>query len=244
MQLALIAPLQSLVFANLGHIYFILVQLCDNEKYVQFYKRKQRFKILDNGFYEYRSAVSSDVLLDAAAKVEADEVVIPDDASDANRNMRLAKDFLSVAPKQYKYMFVPHGKSTAERAESAIKLLAKHPDLTIGLSKLWLKTRLAVAKRILRWITFYNECSNEQIDIRYHLLGFDWLHELRHIRFNEILRKHIRSVDTSFPFSKGEAGQVLRSRRAAPRIDLRGKIDKKLLCRANALELKHLVSQI
>lgn len=116
-----------------------LAHLCDDEEYAAFYKRlsdEGTFVILDNSIVELGKAVSIDFLLEAAAKIGAHEIIMPDSFKDAEGTVILAHQYYDELRKRFKGRIqgVAHGRSASEWAACARVLIKMGVD-TIGVPK-------------------------------------------------------------------------------------------------------------
>ena len=205
MNLCIIAPVAHLELTRRSYFNFVLAQLVlENERYADFYKWDQGFKIMDNGAYELRKPLSTEEIMEAAERARVDEIVVPDIPKDPEASVELAIDFFASLSKKelekYRFQVVPHGKSIHDwmdnfytlRDEDGIRM-----D-TVGLSILDLhkwnhRARPIVAHMIL-----------PLKDVEVHLLGLDEVCELFCYK-----GLRVRSVDTSLPISLAKRGIFL-----------------------------------
>jgi hypothetical protein len=190
----LIAPTPQLEYTTLGDCHFVLAQrVLKDENYEKFYASSHKFKLMDNGIYE-NIRLRDDEIIDAGKQARIDELVAPDIPGDPKTTFKMTKDFLSIVPKEWQVMAVPHGKSVQEYCDSFMKLSALDEVHSLGISilDLW---KFTGSYRLRPMVIHY---LYQQLDIvkDIHLLGLDEPLELfcyRHLA--------IRSVDTSLPFS-------------------------------------------
>lgn len=110
-----------------------------DELYTAFFAQSEKFKILDNGAFENGYPEPIATLVDKAAMVKADEIVLPDVFRDAHYSKVHTVTALDYLKKhkligKYKLMGVPQGKTHHEYLESLKYLLAIPEIDTIGLS--------------------------------------------------------------------------------------------------------------
>lgn len=166
-------------------------------KYPEYTKRARRYKgykILDNSLIELGAALELKTVLDAATKVDADEIILPDVFKDAERTLKAVrkaleelKEFYKNNPgaKKYKIMAVAQGATLYDFKQCFRAFSDDYPEVdVIGVPK-------AVKERAdLK--DLYNS-SNKEI----HFLGCpESLDELK--KMGDLVHR-IRSIDTCIP---------------------------------------------
>lgn len=138
MNFAAIAPIARLRDIEENAVHMALAHLCDNEKYVNFYKGQSdqgKFIILDNSVIELGKAVTPEFLLEAAGKIGAHEIVVPDVYNNASETVKLARQFIpKIKNHGYRLMGVAHGKNISEWLWCVRNLIECGVD-TIGVPK-------------------------------------------------------------------------------------------------------------
>ena len=228
-QVCFITPTQYLDrYASRSDIHMSLAHLVlDDDKYANFYRAEGeagKFIIMDNSAFELEEqgrGVAVDSIIEAAKKVGADEIVVPDILFDAEATIDSAKDFMSYIKKNHsdmlgyvKFMAVPQANNRKDWWHCYNELLDMPDITTIGLSKLSIpesfmgnhteplnvfKSRGHVVHQIITDNNMPSKFGKET-----HLLGSDnggifelWLYY--YLKANE----WIRSNDTSMPFVYG-----------------------------------------
>lgn len=142
MYFAAIAPITRLKDIEENAVHMALAHLCDNEVYANFYReqvKQGKFVILDNSVIELKKAVSPDELLEAAGKIGAHEIIVPDAFNDASATVNLARSYIpKVKGKGYRIMAVAHGTSVPEWLWCAQQLISLGID-TLGVPKVLVK---------------------------------------------------------------------------------------------------------
>ena len=121
MKVAIIPPMAHTELAE-GDYHLILPQLVDQRKrsaYRLFYQETDGYKILDNGAAE-GARVSNDVLMQTAADLKVDEIMVPDVLGDHEQTYHLAKEFAPIAKDYdwFTYAGVVQGRDRAEVVQS------------------------------------------------------------------------------------------------------------------------------
>ena len=201
MKAAVIAPTPHLELSDEGDYYFVLGhRAMTDEKYLQYYVDNvaQKKILLDNGAFELDTSIPTDVLLDMAKILNADEVVAPDFPMHGEESYNMAKDFLSVVPKGMQIIVLPHGRDVPEFIKYYNRVLARLSADVIGFSVLFHK-HTGLRPHLIRYLQ-----QNDMFayDTEHHLFGLDSLAEL-------VLINNIRSVDCSLPISIAKAGYQL-----------------------------------
>lgn len=202
MKLALIPPVKNLEYSRLSDIDFALADVAlENPRYAYYYSTRpaNRFLIADNGAYELGVPLSTELLMQAAKKLIANEIVAPDYPFHQWKTINATKAFVSSLSKTerstYSIMYVPHGKTISSWIQSY--RAAEDIDCdTIGLSILLDKQFME--RRLLFGTVLANTGMVKKV---HHLLGLDRPSELKAYK-----GLGIRSVDTSMPFSCAQCG--------------------------------------
>lgn len=193
------------------HLILEHVAKCD-DTYADFFKKSNKYKILDNGAYEKGYPTALYHLIQMADKLKADEIVIPDVFQNAKATLIHFKDFRGYiaghpeVKKKYKFMAVPQGK-TAHEYLNCLHTMATCTEVdVIGLS-------FIVIKDAFKEITGFSDIRRNRLFLtsilalsplvtkgkEFHLLGMGNCQEL------ELQKKHpfIRSADSSTCFIHG-----------------------------------------
>ena len=194
MKLINIFPLGNLCMHYNQDMHMFLTHLV--EKY-PFYAKLARevkgYKILDNSLIELGGSVDLQRVLDAAAHIDADEIILPDVFRDGPATIRAAKasiqELLAIYPDgkfPYKIMAVAQGRDEKEWYE-CYKFLLDNPHVdVVGIPKVLAKMHPAGRPHFV----------NKLCDLKYkphHLLGL-W-YSIREFNEYEHL-EDIRSCDT------------------------------------------------
>lgn len=192
MKIALIAPSGLSQYTELGDMHFIVPGYSSKK----FYATETKFKMLDNGAWEYGEAINTDILLDWAKTCRVQEIVLPDVLMNKQQTLLRSADFIStLTDKQkryYSWAYVPQGKNLEEWIE-AYKLATKTEWKidTLCLPK-WLESKYHARAKVISYLK-----GRELWDYRpHHLFGLDSLSE-----FFTIDPKGIRSVDSAKPIT-------------------------------------------
>jgi len=189
MELALIAP-DSLLHYQ-GDIAFILAQRLKSDVYRKFYESCNLFKIVDHGSYE--DEMIDDVLVNRPI---ANEIILPDILHKRGLTCESLYEIrMRLLPDEH-VMVVPQGYTPYEWCTCCSEILSYYSklplQLTIGIP-IWLEREYHMRSAIVKWLT--TSCRFYRQSMRIHLLGLDCYYEL--LNYNN----HVRSVDTSLPFS-------------------------------------------
>ena len=194
MRLIHIYPLGNIGYHYAQDMHMFLTHLV--EKY-PFYAKMARevpgYKILDNSLIELGGAVNLQRVLDAAAHIDADEIILPDVFQDGPATMKAVKnaieELLEIYPDgkfPYELMAVAQGKDEKEWYECYQYLLDNPYVDVIGIPKVLAKMHPAGRPH------FVNEyCELKQKP--HHLLGL-WYSMTEFNEYADI--EHIRSCDT------------------------------------------------
>lgn len=211
MQVAIIAPIPLLYkYAIRSKYHMALAHLVlENLDYANFYRERSaagEYVILDNSIIELGEAVSIDIILEAAARIKAHEIILPDVYRDGMGTLNaIDRVFHHDAEKLkgYKLMAVPQGKTMSDWLYCYKKILRNFPQIdVIGIPK---STSMFEDDTIGRDNLVQHLYSHGFVkyDKEYHLLGV-------HNNPAEILvssrHKWIRGVDTCLPVLCGQLG--------------------------------------
>ena len=192
MKIALIAPSGLSQYTTLGDMHFIVPGYSSKK----FYATETKFKMLDNGAWEYGEAVSADILMDWAKVCRVHEIVLPDVLMNKTQTLLRTGDFLTtITDKQkryYSWAFVPQGKDPEEWIE-AYKLASKTEWKidTLCLPK-WLESMYHARAKVIAYLK-----GRELWDYRpHHLFGLESLSE-----FFNLDPEGIRSIDSAKPIT-------------------------------------------
>lgn len=194
MKLIHIYPLGNLGMHYNQDMHMFLTHLV--EKY-PFYAKLAReikgYKILDNSLIELGGAVNLQRVLDAAAHIDADEIILPDVFQNGPETIKAVEaaiaELLTIYPAgkfPYKLMAVAHGKDEKEWYECYESLLKNNFIDVIGIPKVLAKKHPQGRPHFV----------NEYCDLDYkphHLLGL-WYSTKEFDEYNRI--DSIRSCDT------------------------------------------------
>lgn len=123
MKYALVTPPQGFPLieeARLGY-HFVLAQYCEDPTYEQFYRdchERGHFIMLDNGAAEMGSSISIERIMDVAAKICPDEIVMPDVLDDCQQTLLRTEQALDYVPRKQRAM-CPQGKTWKEWEDCA-----------------------------------------------------------------------------------------------------------------------------
>ena len=186
-----IPPIKHQALALQGDRLFALAHfvLEGRQDYIDFFKKnKDKFITLDSGVAEGRR-VTTGVLMSCAEKINANEVICPDELWDTLETIRLTEDFLKgLTPEQrqkYKFMMVPQGRTIREYVR-CLKYFQELPECScIGISKFDASTLFGntndthvVCESRKRLIDFL--IGTDQITKPLHCLGYDNPKEFHH----------------------------------------------------------------
>ncbi|MFW6121062.1 MAG: hypothetical protein ACOC80_09225 [Petrotogales bacterium] len=164
--------------------------LKDYPEYIDFYKDKTT--IIDNGEYE---GMRCDIeqLLDIADKIDADEVVLPDEIGNKQETLELVNEVLpKVTTYDFDYMGVAQGNDVYEVIECAKKL---YYVLEVDI--------VALPVHVSKMESGYRGrgAVMDFLDFEVHFLG---LYNPRELTFT-----YPRSIDTSYPFKIAQSNMEL-----------------------------------
>lgn len=210
MRVGLIPPkgLENLALRSKFHLALAIPELMNRRVYSGMYSRASElgdFVVLDNGIAEGQPCNSTDLRI-YAKRLEAKELVAPDVIKNAKKTVELVKMFFEepgLLP--IKHMAVIQGKKV-EEFKWCVEQFAEIPYVTtIGIPRHMLETLTSRACRIdmANWIA---DTFPDRFEL--HFLGTNpkWLGE---VKSASKYCSHVRSVDTSMPFSYAIAGEEL-----------------------------------
>jgi hypothetical protein len=211
-RLALIPPLAHLDKLDETDYQLMLPDLASRPKtgleYMEAYlwaKKRGDYVILDNGAAEGK-VYPIRILMDVAAAVEVDEIVVPDVMKNKNGTIAAAEKFFNQKPSlDFKYMFVAQGTSFSEVAESVVAASKIQAITTIGLPRHLLDTlgHLDARRIVAMWI---NMMFGPRFEI--HCLGANSKAKQEALLLSDM--PFIRGMDTSMPFVYAQAGLYLK----------------------------------
>jgi len=201
MKFAPIVPIAHLELATVSHYHMALAHLVlENPHYAKFYLARriaEDFVLLDNSLIELARPVHPEQLVDAARRIQASEVVLPDTAESYEANMAAFQNAIRSEGIQQlrmegcKFMFVPHGRDIDElQAAVRIALRSGFVD-SIGLGKPLLQ--LSPEAQVWGRASIVQELH---LDVPVHLLSF---HTPCEIFLNSMVEHVIRGCDSSLP---------------------------------------------
>lgn len=210
MKVALIPPrgLENYALRSKFHLALALPELIMRRTYGGMYTRAAElgdYVILDNGIAEGRPCNPAE-LSTVASKIGAQELVAPDILRDAPKTLSMVERYVrDYSSDSLKHMAVLQGKRMLEY-QTLVEEFENLPTIgVLGIPRHMLETLESKACRIdlANWI---EEKFPGRFEI--HFLGTNpyWLHE---IRSAAKYASHVRSVDTSMPFSYAIEGELL-----------------------------------
>ena len=186
--------------------------------YTEPMKSEKAYVILDNGAFEGETQSEQDIL-DAAQKLEADEIILPDVLGDPKATLSASYKAYKKFGK-YRTMFVPHGQSPEEWKECVDAWVSKIKEApaeskagyhTIGISPLrYLEGGYQYTKEMINHVV--------KLDMPIHLLGCADMSYFTLQLLPFLNEWGIRGMDTSYAFALGARGILLTP--DAPKIDL------------------------
>ena len=194
MQLINIFPLGNICLEYQQNMHMFLTHMV--EKYPTYAKVAQDapgYKILDNSLIELGGAVSVERVIDAAARIGADEIILPDVFQNGPETIKAAQDALNTLHKMFpkgdwpfKLMAVAQGANEEEWYDCYEYLLGMREVDVIGIPKVLAKMHPQGRPH------FVNELCNLSVK-PHHLLGV-WYSLSELVEYNH--REQIRSCDT------------------------------------------------
>lgn len=225
---ALIPPVPELDLAAGESFHLLLSHLCNRKAYREFYLKEKAFGaylVLDNSAHEFKSGSMAHHLLDYAADLNVDEVVVPDVLAKATATLDrsiMALDYWVEHQREKletlhpRFMLVPQGEDVRAWRSCLFGLMMKWHRLnasmpevfdqppTIGVSKDydddWIGgTRLLLLDHIRPLV--------EKDKVQVHLLG--WAANLWRLNDFALEFPWVRSTDSAKPFVYGLKGIML-----------------------------------
>lgn len=195
MKLAIISPIAHLhELSTMGTIQFALGHIKD-PAYIEFYRNRSTYCILDNGSYELGQSVSFEDILNSAAKIQPDEIVAPDIQWKPDESLNSARHFMKYLHmrglrRKYKVMVVVWAYGPEDYSIWYEEYLKLKPDV-IGVGK-WLSTKFLARPDVVRKLKETHVWSDS---VEHHFLGCAWPGEAA------LLANEGRSMDTSGPIA-------------------------------------------
>jgi len=198
MKVALIAPKGLHAFSSYGDMQFIVPENVVED----YYAGSIMYKMLDNGTYERSLPLDAESFVALARKLQVDEIVLPDVILAAHAPVRTSREFID-GHKQgtTKYAAVPQARSPLEWIK-AYNTMSAWDEVDVLCIPIWLQKRFGRRAAIIHKLVRDGHWSRDK---QHHLIGLDGYGELMHY-YPWVA---IRSVDTSLPFSRALAGQVV-----------------------------------
>ena len=222
MKAALIPPTKELRYFGNNSFHLLLSHLFQDPKYVQHYMQQRMrgaYLVLDNSAHEYSVGQDAAKLLQQAAGMRCQEMVVPDSLEDAEGTIEKALSAMEVwyegdqAERMKELdptlMYVPQGNDEKEWAECLKELIRIHmftyrkrgarSNFVIGLSKDYEKWDGGLDNLLTKYLLPIKEDGiKHRIRIHVHLLG--WGRDLWVLQ--DLAAKHfwIRSTDSAKPF--------------------------------------------
>ena len=198
MDIALIASKGLSRYSTLGDLYFIVPGYTSKD----FYEAESKFKMLDNGAWEYGESIDTELLLSWAKVTRANEIVLPDVIMNKEQTLLRTMDFLSsITDKQrryYSWAFVPQGRDPSEWIE-CYKLARETGYNTLCLPK-WLESKFHARAKVIAYLKAKGFWDSRP----HHLFGLDTLSE-----FFGMDTTGIRSIDSAKPITYAYHEKVL-----------------------------------
>jgi len=183
--------------------YALAPSLLNDDAYLSFYQRSNRFKVVDCGANE-KASLSSQDLVDVARRIGADLVGIPNEQENAFETLTR---FLNFVPylSEINGMAVVQGKTT-EGIKKCAETYWEHGIKCFGISYTVLSGRSAdlreLSKNRVEVVRFL--LQNAPYDISIHLLGLATLDELATYKWED----SVVSLDTGHPVLFGLQGKL------------------------------------
>lgn len=216
MKTAFICPTAYLdAVASKGDMHLVLAQhVLNNEAYREFYRKEEKYKILDNGAFELGHPLPLEDILQAAELIGAHEVVAPDVFRDGHKTIDAVNNFVcqvhALIPafkrKEYhfKTMAVPHGKDFVDWFQCFQELYDNGRIDVIGvgyqsckaMQALWPQELSLSALRVRLVKALTATFPNKPI----HLLG-GGTNPIEILHYKEL--SQVRSIDSKLPFVAG-----------------------------------------
>ncbi len=178
--------------------------MLDNRTYLDFYRKIDGYKILDNGAAE-GALIEDDELIDRAFAIEADEIVIPDVMQDTNETIARCRSFRMLRKRhqeQFRFTGVIQGKTSAELIK-CFYFYEGEPNVNVLAVPRNINTR-EIPNARYAFITAIADETTRPI----HCLGATSYNPLEPILLSSL--KRVRSLDTCAPISTGYYAQSIK----------------------------------
>lgn len=219
LKMAAIVPQNFLEITAESKMHMALAHLVGEEAYAEYtyffkHRNKDSFCILDNGVIE-GNPMPIDIILERAALIQADEIVLPDAYKDAAKTIEMideAIQYIETHPDAYKckLMAVPQGASMEEWVDCAKQIIDKFGAFihTIGIPKHLIDTCGQRDARLFAISSLKDEIPNiDSYDI--HLLGC-WKTPLEVLTIAKASEQgiipEVRSCDSAIPYVYARSG--------------------------------------
>jgi hypothetical protein len=197
MKFAFISPIHDLECDSSDYHMALTHLVLKYPEYVDYYKRKRGYVILDNSLIELGGSVKLRTILDAAEKIGPDEIVLPDVYKDGKATLKsVKKSLIEYSGYQYtggyELQAVCHGKDFKEWCYVWDELNKIDELHCIAIPKVTTNQfgRLKAVRYALE-----NNPNNKEI----HLLGcWDTVDEFK--EYTDVEKNAIRGVDTSIVY--------------------------------------------
>ena len=217
---------QTSFLSKENEIEFLLYHLAkENENYIDFFRKINKYKIFDNSFYELRKEIDYDDYFNYAEMLNVDEIILPDKLWDGEWTRQKVREILDeyydyIKSKDWKIAAVIQGKDVGDIMQSFLTFLQDdridvimiprkvlHRSKWIELSaknyseariKIWEQMQKAVAKNIIEEKIGAGNVLLKSV----HFLGANSLWEILYVKHQPT----IRSIDTKW-FSKMLVGK-------------------------------------
>jgi hypothetical protein len=200
MKLALIGAPNTFSVMDRFHLgyHLVLAQECVRDKtYLNYYKflhRDGHFIILDNGAAEMGKSMDFGEVLDVAADLQPDEIVMPDVLGDYGDTLRQTATACAAVPEN-KRLMVPQGENWIEWGKCLTEML--HLGcVTIGIAKRYEGLAGGRIRALEKFI-------HTEAQVNVHMLGCyqDPIREIQHIVG---IYPWVRGIDTAAPFAHAQ----------------------------------------
>lgn len=211
MKLSYEVPIKYLDHFNKYNDYdFLLCSLCDNVEYVEFFKNRNSYKILDNGAFECPKPYTFEELLKLNEQVNANCIVLPDFIGEGYKTVRTVdkicanlnyKRVTNKSNEIVELMGVVQGKDLLECFYS-YEYFVNNPYINIiGISYVGQPVPRIDLLRLIS-IKYFSGNRDILVSTRIHLLGLSTPDELKEV---VDLRLPVESCDTTLPITYGLA---------------------------------------
>lgn len=138
-----ILPVNNIAYEFHAHAHMFLTHLVEKYPvYAEVALRCPGYKILDNSLVELGGAVSLDRVLEAAKKIDADEIILPDVYKKGPETVKAVQDAIAELREKYpngkwpyRLMAVAHGRNEKEWVKCYMQLLEIPEVNVIGIPK-------------------------------------------------------------------------------------------------------------